>query len=289
MKNNIKQLAKDYLLILAGTFILALGVNIFLAPNKLSAGGVTSLATVLLHLFKIKISVTNLVVNAILFVLGYKYLGKQAVLKTAAGIVFCSFSYEITSYIPPYTDDIFIAMVAGAVLMGAGVGLVVKQEGSTGGSDFAALILRPFFPHISLAYLILFIDFAIIVMSGIVFKSLNITLYSAILLFLSAKVTDIIITMGDSAKSLQIISEHSSEIAEKIMEQFERGVTGIHCKGMYSAQDGLMLLCVVSPKQLPAIVHIIRRIDKSAFIVINDAKEVFGEGFKIETEYDKIQ
>lgn len=289
MKNEkIKTILVDYLFITLGTFLLALGISVFLAPNKISAGGITSIGTVLLHLFGIKLSITNLVFNVVLFIFGYRYLGSYAVLKTIAGILFLSLFLEITSYLPIYTGDIVITTIAGGILMGAGVGFVVRQEASTGGSDFAALIINRFMPHISVASLILIIDCTIIVLAGIVFKSFTVTFYSAISLWLSSKVTDSIMTIGDNAKSIQVFSDKSEEIAQKIMVQFERGVTGVYAKGMYSNAEKLMLICVVSPKELPFLIHTVRKIDKDAFIVINDAKEVLGEGFKIKSSYDDI-
>ena len=289
MKNSIRRVAFDNLYIALGTFLLALGVSMFMAPNKISAGGVTTVGTVLLHIFNVKISVTNLLFNAVLFVFGYRYLGKYAVVKTVSGILFFSFFLEITSYFPVYTSDLLIEAICGGILMGLGVGLVVRKEGSTGGSDFAALILARFFPHISLAKLILIIDCAIILMSGIVFKAFDITFYSAVCLYVSSVITDSVITVGNKAKVIYVLSKEAEKISEDIMTRFERGATGIHSTGMYSKDEKLMLMCVVRPKELPALVNMIRRIDKNAFIVINDVKEIFGEGFKIESSYDKIE
>ena len=275
-----KKFLKDYIFIILGSVILALGINVFSAPNKLSAGGITSIGTVLLYLFKIRLSVTNLVCNVILFLWGYKSLGKYAVVKTASGILFLSLFLELTSYLPTYTGDLIIASIAGGVLMGIGIGFVVRQGASTGGSDFAGLLLHKLLPHIPIAYLIMLIDCTIVLAAGIVFKSVSVTFYSILSLIVSSKLTDIIITFGDSAKSVQIMSEKSEQIAESIMQQLERGVTGIHCRGMYSGKDSLMLFCVVDNKSLPQLVELVRSIDAAAFVVINSSKEVLGNGFK---------
>lgn len=289
MKKELKRYVKQSTFILIGSFFLALGISIFMAPNKISSGGVTSIGTVLLHLFGIRMSVTNFVCNALLFFFGYRYLGKEAIFKTLAGILFLSLFLEITSYIPVYTGDIIISTLAGGILMGIGIGLVIRMEASTGGSDFVALILNRFLPHISTANIIMVIDCIIVIIAGIVFKSFTITFYSGIALFVSSKVSDAIMTMGDSAKTIQVISTKNEEIANMIIERFDRGVTGIYSKGFYSGKEKIMLWCVVSPKELPKITHKIREVDKNAFIVINDAKEVLGEGFKLESAYDKIK
>ena len=174
----------------------------------------------------------------------------------------------------------FISTVLGGVLVGMGVGLVVKVEGSTGGSDFAGLILKKFFPHISLATLILFIDSFIIIISGIVFKSYMITFYSAIAMFIASKVTDGIMMMGDRAKAVYIMSPLSEVISKTIINSFNRGVTAIYSRGVYSGNDSMMLLCAISPKQLPGLINKVKEIDRNAFVIVSEVREVHGEGFK---------
>lgn len=289
-KLDWKKIAWDYIFTAIGCFFLALGLTTFLAPIKLSSGGITALGTVFLHMFGIPLSVTNLVFNLVLFIFAYRFLGKGAVLKTLAGIALLSLFLQLTTdFIPAYADsDMPMATIAGGILVGLGVGLVVRRDGSTGGSDLAALILNRIFPHISVATFILVIDCSIIVLAGFLFDSITITLYSIVSLYISTKVTDAIMVLGDAAKSIYVVSAKSEEIAKGIMDQFERGVTGIQSKGMYSDTNSLMLLCVVSPKELPSLVQMVRSIDKDAFVIISDAREVVGEGFKEQSPYDII-
>ncbi len=275
-----KRIFLEYLCIALGALVLAVGLNQFLVPVKLSTGGIGSIGTMLFYLFRIPLAVTNLVLNAILFVFGYKYIGKAAVFKTAAGVLFLSLFLALTEGLWQYSEDILISALVGGLLCGAGVGTVVRVEGSTGGSDFAALILHRLFPHLSVAVLLMGIDFVIILVSGIVFRSVTVMFYSLLALLVAAKVADVILTMGDVAKSVYILSEKHTEIAKCIHTRLERGATGVHSKGMYSGNDTVMLLCVVSPKELPVLVHAVRDIDKGAFVIISDAREVFGEGFK---------
>lgn len=275
-----KRVFEDLIHIMIGCAVLAVGINVFLAPNKISAGGISSIGTVLSHLFGIRMSLTNLFFNGILFVFGYKSLGRYAVIQTLFGIFALSGFLEITSIIPIYTENNIISVLCGGVLMGVGVGIVVKCGASTGGSDFAGLMLKKVFPHISLARLIMVIDCTIVVISGLVFKSFTVTIYSILALFISSIVTDKIMTVGDDAKVIQIFSSELQKISDYILKQFERGVTGIHCTGMYSKLDSMMLMCVVTPKELPIYLKLIKEIDKNAFIIISDVHEVIGEGFK---------
>ncbi len=283
MLMKTKQIVKDYLFIALGSLILAIGLNMFLVPCKISSGGISSIGMVLLYKLNIPMSVTNIVFNAILFVLGYKYVGKSSVVKTIAGILCLSAFLELTSYLPSFGEDLFISTVIGGALVGIGVGFVVRVEASTGGSDFAALILKKFFPHISLANLILIIDGIIIIFAGVIFEDYMITLYSAIAMYIASKATDAIVQMGDAAKSIYIMSPKNEEISNMVMNDFERGVTGVYSKGLYSGNDNMMLLCVVSPKQLLKLIHNVKKIDENAFVIISDAREVLGEGFKDET------
>ena len=284
IKEKWRSIAIDYLFILLGTLILAVGINVFLTPNKISAGGVTSLGTILLHLFKIRMSVTNLACNLVLFIFGFRKLGKYAVIQTASGIVFLSLFLELTSGIPTFQaengGDLLIASVTGGAFLGIGVGLVVKQGASTGGSDFAGLIIKRLLPHIPLASIIMAIDWIIVLISGIVFKSISVTFYSMLALFVCSLLTDKIMTFGDSAKMVQIFSSHAQEITDHVLKDFERGVTGIHCVGMFEKNETLMLECIVKPRELPLYMGMVKKIDPNAFVIIANVQEVLGEGFK---------
>ena len=289
MKRTIKTYLWDAGWIAIGCFVLAIGVTLFLSPNRVSSGGISTVGTVLLHLFGVRISLTNILANALLFSFGFRYLEKYAIVKTLEGILFFSLSLELISLLPVYTEDVMIATLIGGALIGLGVGLVIRKDGSTGGSDFAALILKRFFPHVSLAHLILILDCAVVIFAGFVFQSVSVTLYSLIAMYVSSKITDAIVTLGDSAKEVRIFSSQAERIAAEIIERFERGVTGIYGKGMYSGKEGMNLLCVVSPKELPALIHAVKEMDPTSFIIINDAKEVLGEGFKERSHYHAIQ
>lgn len=206
-----KKIITDLIFLTVGCILLSVSINVFLLPYKISAGGISTIGTMLLHLFGIRMSLTNLFFNAVLFIFGYKKLGKYAVVQTALGIILLSVCLELTSYIPIYSENELIGVLSGGILMGAGVGMIVKIGASTGGSDFAGLILKKFLPHISLAKLILMIDCFIVVLAGVVFKSYTVTFYSVIALFVSSVITDKIITFGDDAKMLQIFSAQTKK------------------------------------------------------------------------------
>ena len=287
--SNTKSFLKDFIYITIGTLLVAFGINAFLLPCKLSAGGVGSIATILFYFFKIPLSVTNLAFNAVLFALAYKFIGKGSVVKTVLGVILLSLFLEVTKYFAFSGEDVFMSSIIGGVLLGFGLGLVICREGSTGGSDLAGLVIKRLIPHLSVATIILVIDCIIIIISGIVFKSFVVTFYSALSMFVASKIADWVLTFGNASKCIYIISEKNEEISQKVITHFDRGITGLKSVGMYSGSDSLMLMCVVSPKEVPYVVNMVRNIDKKSFVVVTNAHEVLGEGFQMSTEYDKIQ
>ena len=278
--NKVKKVLSDYLYIAIGSFILSFAITYFLVPVKISTGGVSGVGTVLYYIADIPLSITTLLINAILFFFGYRTLQKGAVLKTIAGIVLLSAFLEVTPLLGSYDKDIFICAVFGGVFVGLGVGLVVYKEASTGGSDFAALILHKIIPYVPVAVFILIIDSIVIITSGVVFRDYTIMFYSVLSLYISSKVTDWILVSGDYAKSVYIISKKHQAIADVIMSEMVRGVTGIYSRGCYTQRDNMMLMCIVKNKEIPRILEKVKAIDKSAFAIVSDVREVRGEGFK---------
>ncbi|MBQ6795648.1 MAG: YitT family protein [Clostridia bacterium] len=276
----MKRFLIDYLYIATGAFILAIGISCFLVPMKLSTGGVSGVGTVLYYFFNVPLSVTTLVINAGLFVMGYRMLKKEAIFKTLAGILFLALFLEITGLFGTYTEDRLIASLFGGILAGIGVGLTVIRGASTGGSDFAALMINKRMPHVSVATVIMIIDGIVITLSGIAFKDYTVMFYSVISLYVAGRVTDFIMVRGNWAKSVYIISEKHEEIARAIIEDMDRGVTGIYGKGIYENKDKMLLMCIVKGREIPNLLERIKSLDGKAFTVIADVKEVHGEGFK---------
>ena len=206
--NKSKPFIINTVFIVIGAFLLAVGINCFFVPSKICSGGVSSIGTILYYKFGVHLSVTNTLANLVLLVLGFKLLGKEAVLKSIIGVAALSVALEITSYLPTYTESEILATVVGGVVAGLGMGIIVKRMASTGGTDFIALILKRFIPHASLAGLILVLDCSIIIISGFVFESFTITIYSIIAMYLCSRVTDAVVSFGSKAKAVQIFSDN---------------------------------------------------------------------------------
>jgi len=280
MQKKSMRIMSDYVYIAIASFILAFAVNFFLVPSKISTGGLSGVGNILLYIFNIPLSVTTLAFNAVLFVFGYRMLERGAVVKTVFGILFLSLFLELTSFLPTYTEDRLISAVFGGILAGLGVGMCVFRDASTGGSDFAALMINKRFPHIPIAWIIMTIDAVVILASGIAFRDYTVMFYSVISMYIAGKVTDFMLVRGDFAKNVFIISKKPQVIAEEVMRVMQRGVTGLYGKGFYSDEDRTVLMCIVRSREVSTLVDIAKKIDKDAFTVVSDVKKVLGEGFQ---------
>ncbi len=276
----MKAFAKDFALISVGALILALGYSYFLVPNNIAAGGASGVATILHSKLGIHVSLTVLVINAALFAVSWRTMPRSVFVKSAIGTLMLTLFLELTADVPPFTDDVLLAAAFGGVLIGVGVGIVVKYGASTGGSDFLAIILYKLLKkRVSVANLILAIDGIIIITAGFVFSDYTLMLYTVIAAYVGSKITDAIVEGGNSAKSAYIISDKGEEIGASIMKELKRGATGLYGKGMYTDRDTTLILCVVTRNEIPKLRSIVREIDNKAFIILTDVREVLGEGF----------
>lgn len=275
-----KDTVKNNLRLFFGSAFAAAGMAFFLVPAKLSAGGIGTLATVFFYLFGIPLSLTTVLFNAVLLFFGARLLGKKAALRTLWGIGMYSVFLEIFAFFPVFSGESLIASVCGGCLAGLGVGLTLRGNGSTGGSDLAGLMLKKKFPHVATTTHILLLDIAVIALSGTVFRSLTVAFFSAMAMYFSALVGGAVLEMGDRAKTLLIISEKTEEIAYELMHVFHRGVTKLPCRGGWEDKERRMILSAVSPKEAPLVIDTVKEKDPKSFVILFDAREVLGEGFK---------
>lgn len=279
---NIKNTNKVIISILGitiGTFLLALGLSWFQEPNKIAPGGVTGFAIVLKQITNIPIYITNLAINIPLFIIGIIVLGKNFGWKTLYATVLLSLFLGI---IPEQaiTEDLLLASIFGGVVAGIGLGIVFKSGGTTGGTDLAGSILNKLFPAFSTSNFMGAIDILVVIFAGIVDKRIETSLYSIISMFITLKLIDIIQEGFSYTKAFIIISTKSQDIGNKLIEDFDRGVTLFKAKGMYTMEDKDVLLCAVNRYQISKVKNMIYNIDSNAFVMVTDVSEVLGEGFK---------
>jgi len=267
----------DYVLIIVGTLLTALSFNFFLVPHRIAPGGVSGIATVLYYLFRIPIGFTMLLLNIPLFIIGIKQLGGGFGLRTLIATVLLSLFTDLVK-VPSLTEDPILASVYGGVLMGTGLGIVFRANATTGGTDLFAKILHNFFPIIGIGWVMFIIDFLVVLAAAIVFGPSE-ALYALASLYISARLIDLILEGLNAAKAFIIISDHSAEISQKIMEELDRGVTLLHGKGAYTMREKDVILCVINRAQVSKLKSLVVSIDPAAFVLVADVREVMGEGF----------
>lgn len=268
----------DYLLIVLGSFMIGFAIKNMYDPVNLVTGGASGLAIIVKSLGGIPLWMTNTVVNIPLFLAAYKLKGWRFIKRTLVATVALSISLYVIPQISFVTEDLLLASLFGGIVTGVGTGLVLLCHATTGGSDMLAVLLHRRFRHYSIAQILQFLDAAIVLVGATVF-GIRFALYALIAIYALAKVTDGMIEGMKFSKQAFIISDQSTEIADRIMTAMERGVTALDAVGMYSGAGRQMLFCVVSKKEIVQLREIVEEIDPRAFVIVNDAREVFGEGF----------
>lgn len=276
----IKKYSFEAVLIILGSMIMAIGTALFLLPNQLSSGGFSGVATIPYYFFKWPVGITILVLNIPCFILTYLRLGKEVFLKSLLGTASLSFFIDFFDKYQALTSDKFLACIYGGIIIGFGTSIILKANASTGGSDLVSYIIRSYKPTLSTSNLIVGFDVLVITLNVIFFKKLEIGLYSAIAIYLMGKVIDIVFEGIGFSKIVYIVSEKYDKISKRILEELKRGTTGIYSKGMYKSSERIMLMCIISRREVSKIKTIVNKIDKQAFLVISNAREVYGKGFK---------
>lgn len=279
-KFNFKKYGYEILLTIVGCFIMACGTSLFLLPNKLSTGGFSGIATIAYFILNLPMGITILVLNIPLFIIGYLRLGKIFFSKTIIGTLLLSVFIDLLEKVPPLTHNQFLASVYGGIVVGIGSAINLKAMASTGGSDLLAYIIRSFKPYYQTSTLIIGIDTVIVALNVFFLRNIEIGLYSAIAIFLMGKMIDLVFEGVNFTKIILIISDKYEQIAKKVEKTIERGSTAIYAKGMYKKEDKMMLLCVASRNEVSKIKQLATNIDENAFIIITNARETWGEGFR---------
>lgn len=271
---------KNILLVILGSFIFSAGVNAFIISGNLGEGGVTGIAIVLYYAFHISPALTNFVANAILIVIGYKFLSKKSTILTIIATVLISVFLSLTESWHVETGNVIINAVFGGTSVGLGIGIIVLAGGTTAGTTILARIANKYL-DVSIAYALLFFDLIVVVISLTVLP-LSKALVTVISLYIGTKVMDYVIEGLNTKKAMTIISSKPEEVAKAIDEQVGRGLTILNGHGYYSREEKDVLYVVVAKTQVTRAKRIIKKIDKNAFLVIHDVRDVYGNGFLID-------
>ena len=273
-----------YLLLTAGTFFMAVGINVIYEPLSMVTGGFSGIGILVKKLTQtarwsgIPVGMTTLLLNIRLFIWGYSQKGKVFVKKTVYAASCFSFFLLIIPTFDIVKQDYLMAALVGGLLNGTGIGLVFSQGASTGGSDLLSVLTAKILPGLSASERLILID-TLIVAAGVFIFGLEIGLYAVVAVFVTGKVSNAILDGLKFAKIAYIISDHPEEISEHILRELGRGLTGLEGQGMYSEKHKMVLMCVVSKKEAVLLKDIVKNADNEAFLILSEAKEVLGEGF----------
>lgn len=277
----MKEKKQSYMLIISGTAMTALAISVFFVPNKIVNGGASGLATVLYYTLGIRPSVANAVINAILLLFALICFGWKFIAKTVFSIASLIIMIEVFSYVPPVTDNMMLTTIFGAVLYGAGIGLVLSQGSTTGGTDILGRLIQYKFPHWKIGKILLGVDLAVIFMSLITFKTIEAVLYGIIALFLSTTSIDLLIKKLNISKLAFIITDKGQEISQTLVETSPRGVTMVDVTGVYTNTTKQMLICALKESEITDFQRKILERDEHAFIIYSESQQIVGKGFNI--------
>ena len=269
---------KKYLLLFVGTIITAVGLEIFLVPNNIIDGGIVGISIMSSHLTGKPLSLFLILLNLPFLYLGYKQIGKTFAISTLFSILSLAYWVSVFHPIPGLTNDLFLAAVFGGIIVGLGVGLIIRYGGSLDGTEIVAILLdkRSSF---SVGEIIMFFNLFILTSAGLVF-TWDKAMYSLVAYFIAFKVIDITIEGLDESKAVLIVSDRPDEIADALMARLGRGVTILHGAGGYSKENKQILYSVITRLEMAKLKAIIDDIDEDAFVTINDVHEVMGGRFK---------
>ena len=287
MKQTVRHYVKSYAIITLGSLLYALSYDIFFGPNQVAMGGLTGLGQVINAIFPfLPVGTMVFVMNVPLFYLVWKYIGGHLLISSLYSMALSSFAIDLIDMIFPFQPmDTMLASIFGGALLGLGIGLVFSKGATTGGTDLIARLLKLKFAWLPMGTLVLVPDFIVIALAAIAFGRVESALYGLVGLFLTTKVMDMVLYGLDSSKVAYIISDSYRQISDAIMAM-DRGATILHGEGAYSGQDKKVLMVAFKQKEIVPIKEAVNEIDPTAFLIVCDAHDVLGEGFRAYSKDD---
>lgn len=274
----------DYLFIFMGTGIMALAIQCIFEPIGLVTGGFSGIAIIIRKMTAgiveggVPLWLTNLALNVPVFIAALIIKGRKFLGRTVIGTVLLSFWLYVIPQVDLTQGDYMLSAVFGGVTTGIGIGFVLLAKATTGGTDMVSALIQKYVRHYSVVQILQVID-GMVVLAGLYVFGLKPALYAIVAIFITSKVSDALMEGMKYSKAAFIITDCYKEIADAIMTQLDRGLTGLDATGMYSGDKKTVLYCVVAKKEIVELKDIVAKIDPKAFVIVTDAREVFGEGF----------
>ena len=263
-----------------GSTVFALGFSLFLAPNDMSAGGISGLALIFVELTKLgSVGTLSILINLPLFILGGLKIGKKFFAGSLLGMLLSSVLIDLFALIPFPVLDPLISVLYGGVICGAGLGIVFISGTSTGGSDILIRLLKLKYRNVPIGQISLCFDALVVILTGLVFHDVTKSLYTGITVFLCSQVIDAVVYRFDYSKVALIISSEHQKIADAIGKRLDRGATLLHGEGSYTHREMKVVLTAVKKQQVAELKELVMEIDPRAFVIVQEAHQVLGDGF----------
>jgi len=277
-KNTVRKITTRTIMVAIGAIIMAVGLELFLVPNHIMDGGIVGVSIIASHLLSLPLGIFIFVLNLPFIFLGYKQIGKTFALSTGLGITVLSLTTIFLHNLQPFTTDTLLATVFGGIILGIGVGIVIRYGGSLDGTEILAILFNRKSPF-SVGEIIMFFNLLIFTIAGFVFTWEQ-AMYSIMAYYIAYKMIDIVIQGMEESKSVYIISDEIDEIGQTIMDRLGRGVTFLHGEGAYTGNDKKVIFTVITRLEESKLKSIVAEIDAHAFLAIGNIAEVKGGRFK---------
>ena len=288
MKQKAREFLLDVLYDGAGGAVFAIGLGCFVGPAQIAPGGVSGLSIIINYLTGLPVGSLNMGINIPLLLLAWRFLGRRFTLKTLRSVFIQSVMIDLVGlWLPVYAGDRIMSALFGGVAIGVGLAPVFMRGSTTGGTDIVSRLIQLRFRHVSIGKLLFMVDTAVLLLSVAVFRNIETGVYGMITIYTSNRILDGILYGLDTGKVVLVISEKNQQIAQQVMDRLERGATFLQAEGAWSGQEKKVLLCVVRAVQCYRVEEIVRAADPDAFLVVMEANQIAGEGFRPITS-DKV-
>ena len=288
MKQKAREFLLDVLYDGAGGAVFAIGLGCFVGPAQIAPGGVSGLSIIINYLTGLPVGSLNMGINIPLLLLAWRFLGRRFTLKTLRSVFIQSVMIDLVGlWLPVYAGDRIMSALFGGVAIVVGLAPVFMRGSTTGGTDIVSRLIQLRFRHVSIGKLLFMVDTAVLLLSVAVFRNIETGLYGMITIYTSNRILDGILYGLDTGKVVLVISEKNQQIAQQVMDRLERGATFLQAEGAWSGQEKKVLLCVVRAVQCYRVEEIVRAADPDAFLVVMEANQIAGEGFRPITS-DKV-
>lgn len=278
---NLYCFLRDILYLLLGTISLALGLDLFLVPNKIATGGVAGLSIVMHYLVHLPTGMLMLLLNIPMFIFGWRFFGRVFLVRTGIAMLLVSFFtdfFAINLHLSALTDNLILATLYGGLLVGVGLGLVFKGDASAGGGTILAKVISQR-TRFKTGQILFMIDLVVITSAAIVFRNVELALWGFITIFIGSQIVDLILTGKPFAKVVYVVSDEADRIGRQISSQITRGTTLLKGQDVVANASRNILVVVVDPSQISRLRDLVRRMDPDAFMVVTEASEILGKGF----------